>query len=151
MPGALAAAEATKPKGDTPPYGFLSIHSGLFPAGIHGDLNDLGPAGESLSVDERTKKCGEREEAKFDAGQYQSVALLSSRPFAARRLILDCSTAFRRGDFVYDDEITELIRWKAPWAEAAGAEPKPDDVFFTEAEKTTLASLETTDARQSLV
>jgi hypothetical protein len=86
MPAATSTAEATpKAKADGAPYGFLSIHSSLFPAGIHGDLNDLGSAGESLSVDERIVKCTEREEAKFDAGQYQSVAAFLLPPLLAAR------------------------------------------------------------------
>lgn len=150
---ASAAAPAARTHGA--PYGFLSIHSGLFPAGIHGDLNDLGPQGEALTVDERKAKCAEREEAKFDPGQYQCVPLpaarLSHRTRAHGADALFVSAAglpSRRGDFVYDDEIKELIRWQAPWAKAAAAEKQADDDFFTEAEKAALASLETKDTRE---
>lgn len=149
MPSASGAEATPQAKSESAPYGFLSIHSSLLPAGIHGDLNDLGPAGESLSVEERMQKCAEREEAKFDAGQYQCVCSLRVVPFSCAQLTSRSRLPIRcRGDFVYDDEIQELIRWKAPWAEASAAGPQSDDAFFTEDEKMTLASLETNDTRE---
>lgn len=139
-----SANPAAAPKATGPPYGFLSIHSGLFPSGIHGELNDLGSEGESLSVEDRLKKCVEREEAKFDPGQYQCA--LTSPTFARALALTTVASSLSRGDFVYDDEIKELIRWQAPWSkEAASAEPLSDESYFTEDEQTALKSLATND------
>lgn len=83
------------------------MHSGYFRqfTNAENEANDLGPDAEVLSEDERRRRGEERVDNKFDPDHYLFV--LTSRQEA--RL-----TTHRRADFVNDEEIQELIRWRRP-------------------------------------
>lgn len=111
----------------THPYGFLSLHSALFypsPPVIPSDLLHLGPTSnpnpELTSPTDRLRFAEQAEDAKFDGSYYQ-------------------------GDYVYDEEISEILRWEAPLsADLRSGKTRTvagDEEYFTEEERKELERL----------
>ncbi|KAF8579487.1 SHQ1-domain-containing protein [Ramaria rubella] len=88
-------------------YGFLDMHSGYFRHVAHSDneANELGPDAETLGENERRLKGEACVEKKFDEDYYLA-------------------------DFVNDEEIRDLIRWRHPYSPDSSQSPE-----FTEDQK----------------
>ncbi|KAL7410666.1 SHQ1 protein-domain-containing protein [Mrakia frigida] len=124
---APAPSSSSQPTGSTSslpsqPYGFLSSHSSLFrhPPPIAEELiQHLGPNPETTTPEERLRLAEEAEDERFDSGYYQ-------------------------GDFVYDEEIGEVLRWQAPLSREL-REGKvvgvSEEEYFTEEEKEVLKEI----------
>ncbi|KIJ30310.1 hypothetical protein M422DRAFT_187329 [Sphaerobolus stellatus SS14] len=101
-------------------YGFLDLHSGYFRGASYSqnEANDLGGDAETLPPDGRAKRGEERVEQKWDEDYYLRVPPHYS-------------------DYVNDEEIQELIRWRHPFSP-----PIPlSSLEFTEDEKMAMLRL----------
>jgi len=94
-------------------YGFLDMHSGYFrhAAYSENEANELGPDAETLGSAARRMRGEERVQKKFDEDYYLA-------------------------DYVNDEEIQELIRWKHPFSPLDG-----ELLEFTEDDKLTMLRL----------
>lgn len=87
-----------------------------------------------MAPEQRLQRSHDAEEDKFDPGYYQSVLCVSFCLFWET----GAETSGHRGDFVYDEEIQEILRWSQPDLEDPSL---PDEDFFTDKEKAMIASL----------
>ncbi|KZT44141.1 SHQ1-domain-containing protein [Sistotremastrum suecicum HHB10207 ss-3] len=92
-------------------YGFLDLYTGYFRhvAHVENDVNQLGANAETMSPAERLANREQKEEEKWDEEYYMQAA-----------------------DFVNDEEIVELVNWKADFQEHS-SELSPLDEEETQA------------------